>query len=532
MPPVRSRLALSCCLALGLLAGASLPATNATPARPGCSATRVASAYDRTGHRLALQPAGAPVPCLAYTGYATVETHIAVTRDGAVVDQPAVVTPGLLGSAFVPGAPGPHPWQPTSPAGLAVTHDGGASWDFVKPAGSYAVSTDAGLYADPVTGRLFEETLSPGQVPSGGQLALPDQTPGGHAILLTSPDDGRTWDYTALTGFVFQENARFASAPPAAGQATPAGGYPDVTYWCGNRVVGLMEPLILERECYRSLDAGGTWTMRSILLTSPVPQHAECGLDREDVNSYDGSYPQGAPDGSLYLIVSCTPPTNPTGHGGTVYLARSADEAATFPILRSGGAPVTLPVPAGADWPELRVGGGALFLTYAHGAQIFERSTRVPTFTATGALAAPLVWGPPILLSRPGMVSIDEWAVAARGPEVAASYVGQTVAGSYDGYISVTTDARAAHPVVWTSTVNDPAQPLMKSAPVQAKDDFIDVSVGPDGRPWAGFFSPCSVEPPDAAIKDPACEGAYFGGQPIAIEGGNDRGVVGSLLFG
>src|SRR5439155_5157830 len=241
--------------------------------------------------------------------------------------EPAVVTPGLLGTAFVPGAPGPHPWQPTAPAGLAVSKDGGRTWQFVKPAGSYWTGSDAALYTDPDTGRLFEETLSPGSIPSGGQLAPQEQTPGGHATLLVSGDDGATWDLTALTGFLYQENARYTSAPPPRGQARTSGGYPNVTYWCGNRDVGIFDPLIFERECYRSLDGGTTWEMRGILFTNPVPQHAECGADREDINSLDGNYPQGAVDGSLYVVVSCTSATSPTAHNGRTFLARSTDEA-------------------------------------------------------------------------------------------------------------------------------------------------------------------------------------------------------------
>src|SRR5260370_1366141 len=175
--------------------------------------------------------------------------------------------------------------------------------------------------------------------------APPEQSPSGYSFLRASGDDGASWSHSALPGFVFSENPRFAAAPPAPGQATTAGGYPDVTYWCGNRDVGLTAPLILERECYRSLDAGVTWEQRSVLFTNPVPQHSECGTNREDISSGDGNNPPGASDCSLYLMLSC---------GGTVYLARSTDEAATFPIMRTPSGPVTLPVPAGSGafgWP-------------------------------------------------------------------------------------------------------------------------------------------------------------------------------------
>src|SRR5882672_1570715 len=107
--------------ALGVLVAATRPALGTDVARGGCSPSRTATAYDRNGNVLARQPGAAPVPCLTFTGYATQETHIVVTRDGTVVHEPAVVTPGVAGTGYVPGAPGPHPWQPTSPAGIAVS---------------------------------------------------------------------------------------------------------------------------------------------------------------------------------------------------------------------------------------------------------------------------------------------------------------------------------------------------------------------------------------------------------------------------
>src|SRR5581483_3315525 len=137
-------------LAVAVMIGSTLSAARASDppaAAEGCTA-RAAVAYDATGHRSPSQPPNHPVVCSDETGFGTVETHVAVTRSGAVVQDPAVVTPGLLGTGFVPGAPGPRPQQPTSPAGLAVSQDHGSTWAFVKPAGALWTSTDSALYAD------------------------------------------------------------------------------------------------------------------------------------------------------------------------------------------------------------------------------------------------------------------------------------------------------------------------------------------------------------------------------------------------
>ena len=501
---------------------ATLPAWGAKPPRPGC-APRLATAYDGSGDPLAHQPALPPLPCLVYTGFSTIETHLVVTRDGTVVQEPAVITPGLAGTAFLAGAPGPRPQQPTSPAGIAVSRTQGAHWNFVEPAGSLWTGSDAALYSDPITGRVFEETLAPGQVPEGGDLALQEQTPGGYAYLLATPDDGQHWHHTSVPGFLYQENARFTSAPPAPHQATTAGGYPDATYWCGNRDVGFTEPLILERECYRSLDGGVSWEQRSILFTNPLPRHPECGANAEDISSGDGYYPEGAADGSLYLMVSC---------GGTVYLARSTDEAATFPIIYSGQPPkpLTLPVPAGSGgfgFPELRVGEiGAVHELYLVHSETSGSTTRLVLRTSHDGGRT---WAGALILTPKGLPSIELWAVAVRGTEVAVSYLSKsrTVPGRYDGYVSATRDALAASPTVWTATINPPSAPMLTSAPQSAKDDFIDVAIAPDGSPWASFFSPCSAEPPAQAATDPACEQA----QGVSLNGGNERTAIGSFLW-
>jgi hypothetical protein len=138
-------------------------------------------------------------------------------------------------------------------------------------------------------------------------------------------------------------------------------------------------------------------------------------------------------------------------------------------------------------------------------------------------------WSLPVTLTPKNLASIDRWAVDAQGAEVTISYVSQSksVHGGYDGYLSVTPDALAPSPVVWTATINPPATPMMRSAPQDAKDDFIGVAIGPDGNPWASFFAPCNGETAARQANDPACEQAKGVSFP---NGGNDRGVVGSLL--
>jgi hypothetical protein len=166
---------------------------------------------------LAVQPtSGAPVPCATLTGFGGAETRIAVTADGTVVYEPATITPGVAGSGYLPGAPGPRPSTSLQPAGLAATSDLGANWRFVKPAGLTWVAQDDQLFVDRHTGRIFYYALSPNPIPQSSAAPGLDQIPAGHAHLMASGDDGKTWTYQAQTPFIESENPRFAAAPPPA----------------------------------------------------------------------------------------------------------------------------------------------------------------------------------------------------------------------------------------------------------------------------------------------------------------------------
>lgn len=469
---------------LVVAAGPALATSPAGPAGPGCDATRTASAYYSGG--AAAVTTQAAQPCLVATGFGGAETQVVSLDSGALVYEPAILTPGLAGTGFLPGVPGPAPSTQLSPGGLALSGYSGASWSFVEPAGATWVPQDDALYVDRTTGWLFYYALAANPVPAAGQVPLQDQVPAGEAHLMVSPDRGRTWNETGLPGFVESENPRFTSAPPFPGDALPAGGYADVTYWCGNDAVNLGQPLPGYRACYRSLDGGASWQYASMLASGPAPQHRQCGTNAETFADLDPNYPEGAPDGSLYAEVTC---------GGVTYLARSTDEAASWPLVTSAGKPVTLP----ADG-ELRVDGkGNLYLVYLTG-----QSTLDLRVSRNGGLS----WGAPLDMTPPGAAhgNVVQWAVAERGDgEVAASYLVQRgTSALYDGYLSVTFDALGADPPVFLgAALNAPSNPLRTSAPASARDDYIGVDITPGGTPWAAFAASC----PGPVPGSPACAG-------------------------
>ncbi len=457
-------------LLLPLVAGAvtALPATGQSPSCPG--ERNRAAAFTADGRPSPYRALG----CTVRTGFLSSESHLRVLPDGTVVQQPAQTVPGVAGTGFLSGAPGPKPQTQLTPAGFAVSRDGGARFERVLPGGLEWVASDGAIHVDEATGRLYYYALSPSQVPQAGGVAVTDQVPAGYAHLLTSPDGGRTWSHTQAIGYVESENPRFTSGPTPEQGDRPVPGE-RIAYWCGNTVLFAYG----QRDCYRTLDGGQTWQLRSTLFRRGVPVHPECGNDQEIFDAGDGSYPQAGPDGTLWTLVRC---------GSSTFLARSTDEAASFPVLRLGGRPLTTPA-----FEELRVDArGVLYAARRDGARLLLQVSR----DRGRSWSAPVDLVAPALRGRP----VGQWALALRGAgQVAAAYLTDHPGGGYDGSVTLLRDALASRPVLRTATVHDGRRVLVTS-PQTAKDDYIDLDVAPDGSAWAAFYGDCG--------SDPACAGA------------------------
>ena len=510
-------------LAAVALAGGVLvvPAATGAPAPSlgaGCDPKRPAVAHHSGGAVLKPQPKGAPIPCGVSTGFGGAESHIVVTKSGAVVFTPAVVPAGGLGTGEGPDAFVTQ--SNASPAGLAVSKDRGATWQLVKPNGITWNPTDHGDYVDPVTGRLFFEDYGP--IPLAAETAPYEE---GHSHMMWSDDDGKSWFHTVIPELFLTENPRYTSAVPPRGQPKPTG-YPNVVYFCANTNVGFTSPVIAARQCYRSLDGGSTWDRAAELFRGTVPVHPECGSNPEQYSAIDGYYPQPTRDGSLYVMVSCGP-----DH----FLARSTDEAESFPvILLDEQEPLSLPVPEGSG-PDLRIDSDdVMYLAYQVGPKLLLRTSR----------DYGRHWGPELDLTPPGVARISQWAFAQRGRgghvafSMLAQKAGQT---SYDGYLTETRNALTRKPVFWSAIVNDPRRPLLYAEslqgsgyltlpggqslplpapfgpfPVATGNDFIGAVIAPDGTPWGSWTQDCGPAP-----DSPGC----------VAQAGQTRGFAGRLRW-
>jgi hypothetical protein len=474
--------------------------------RPGCDPTRAAVAFTSDGHLVANT---GPVPCTVRTGFGGGESRIAVAPNGDVLETPAVADTGLLGTPLPGGSlpVAPHPdFVFTQNAGIGWTTNQGATWRLIKADGNLCPQGDNDLYIDRRTGRLFYSCIFAALPDPANQYAVPY---GPRAELLTSPRTAtgyNEWNSVNMEGYL-SENPRFTTAPAPVGQVQPVPGE-DVAYWCAN-LVNL--PNLQQRACSRSLDGGQSWQFASLLFTNPAPQHKECGSSGE---SFDGGYPQGASDGSVWVMVVC---------GNNHFLARSRNEAKSWPLVtKPNGQPVTIP----GSPTQLRVDtAGNLYTFEENGNAILLRISRDGGQTWTAALnmtapsvrnAKPPSSGPPNpalvalgLLAGGGKTpvpsAIYQWgaAIGYQPGQVAVSYLVVRPGGGYDGYITATRQALASNPVFYATTANAPAKPIVTNPSLS--DDFITLDVGPDGTPWAGFYSDC-VKLKDGHYEDPSCE--------------------------
>ncbi|MDQ1704477.1 MAG: hypothetical protein QOF18_843 [Frankiaceae bacterium] len=491
-------------VAAASIAAAVLPATAGTrgaPARPGCD-TPAVIAHHAGGRALHPQPAHLPRACGNSTGFPGAESHLVIRNDGSVVYTPAVLPSGLLGTGTAPVDQNSQSQSNASPAGLAVTSDHGSHWRVLKPSGVTWNPTDHSDYVDAASGRMFFEDYGP--IPLAPSMG-PQQEGPAH---INWTDDLRHWHHTVISGLTLPENPRFTSGRAPAGNAKPQGGYPSVLYFCANTNVGFVSPVIAGRMCFRSLDGGDTWAQRALLFTGAAPQHAECGGNGEVYSAIDGYYPQAAPDGSLYVMVAC---------GGKTYLARSKDEAATFPVVHGQSGPVTLPVVtpgpgAVGGSPELRItNDGTFLLSYQQGNHLLMRLS-----TTRG-----VTWSNAVDLTAPGVTAIKQWTMASSGRgDVAFAYLGHRKGQStWDGYLTSTRNVLRGFrspggPVFLSGQVNPVKRPLLYGNGVQGSgylegpggtplpypppfnqqmfgNDFIGAAVAPDGTPWGSFTQDC-----------------------------------------
>jgi hypothetical protein len=449
----------------------------------------------------------APIPCATRTGYRTGEISIVVTKTGGIIFRPA--------------------WDsetPSPPVGAIRSDDHGANWE--TPNTSF---NDTNMWADQQSGRVF-------WISCGGRCL--------HPLLDVSDDDGRTW-YAGgrplvgpgpayLGGTGGYDHVQIFGGPPIASQKNQLKGYPNVVYACMGH-----KPL----KCQKSLDGGMNWGPE---LDIPYPQEVDSIQGPAHDCSAFGL--QGVVDkaGTVYV---------PYGPCNRPYVAISHDEGSKWQLVA-----VANMNEIGYGYPSLGmdeqenlyatwVGASdrVLYLAISRdhgmhwGAPINigapgVNETAIPNLVAgkTGQVAvayyasknAPTPFPPSCFQITPGPRTNTPAPPRPAGTELkCAGYENET----WSTYVTETWNALDAQPLFWSSTLNDPAQPIWYGCtpsetgvirwdenftdgpghfggcnPPRFALDYFGTTMAPDGTVWVGFAQECPVGAPPGNTNCPS----------------------------
>jgi hypothetical protein len=364
---------------------------------------------------------------------------------------------------------------------IVATFDHGKSFKDVGPKGAngapHPISNDQIVHVDRDTGRVFMDDILP---LSCGTLSFSDDK---GASWLTNP-------YSCGNSNV-NDHQTIGTAKP---RTLPTVGYPNVVYRCTNN--GAFS------GCARSLTGG----LSFLPQTYPYEPGYECGGLTSHV--------QSGPDGTVYLAkADC--PSGPT-------IAYSKDDGTTWQkivIKTDQGATDA------ADDHEMGFAAGKnhdMYALWEHKGQLW--------FSAS--VDDGKTWFPARNVTAPG-VTATMFNTLAMGDDgkIAFAYVGSTVPGGYAGkgagnpglngdlfgqpslpewdnatwnaYLGVILNATDPNAPIQSVTANDPSDPIARGLCGRTRchgmNDFIEITIDNEGRPWASFVDTCTQK----CVTDP-----------------------------
>jgi hypothetical protein len=127
-------------------------------------------------------------------------------------------------------------------------------------------------------------------------------------------------------------------------------------------------------------------------------------------------------------------------------------------------------------------------------------------------------WSKPMMVGAPGVNDVNIPTMDVSGPgKLAFAYYGSTnspyqrctedceakdfAKTTWSGYMAVTANALDKNPVFYSTTVNDPKDPLKRKecGPGRCDTsvyDFIDIQISSAGQVWAAFVDACTLTCP------------------------------------
>lgn len=349
--------------------------------------------------------------------------------------------------------------------------DKGQTWEDKGP-GTHPLTHDPYVFVDVETGRVFTDDIAP---LSCGMMSWSD-------------DQGESWTTNPYSCGNSQVNDHqtFVTATP---RLLPTVGYPKLVYRCVNNGA--------YAACAISQNGGLTFTPQIPVYTlaegcSTIFGHLRADFEGRvylpKADCHGAGYFVTEDDGLSWTWVTIDTEHPAEGHDlglaidevgnlyatwnseGMVYLSTSQDHGATWSKARN----VVAPGVTATMFNTVATGGvGKIAFAYV-GSTIPGGYEGKPS--GVGGLMGDLVGEP----------EPEEWANA-----------------TWNGYIGVITDALSDDFTIQTVTANDPADPLARGLCGRTRchgmNDFIDMVVDGEGRPWVAFVDVCTQE----CVTDP-----------------------------
>ena len=400
------------------------------------------------------------------------------------------------------------------------SQDEGKSWEIVSPKlpngrNAQLLSFDPYVWVDDAEGvdRIFTIDLT---------VAC--------SYVSFSDDEGKTWTTNPLAcGRPVNDHQTLFSGRPA---ISPTVNFPHVVYYCWNDVASA--------SCSKSLDGGLTF----IPTGSPGfagydPNAEEPGVNTEDPKDppaqCGGLHGHGhvGNDGTVYL---------PKGHCGQPWLSISKDEGATWTqvqVAKNGVAHHESSVATDSK--------GNIYYVYS----AKDRLIYLVTSQDGGK-----TWSKPMMVGAPGtnetnLPSLDVGGVG----KVAIAYMGTTNSPgqpfpkaeggttnpdcfvaqlpcppppeykktTWNGYMTISANALDKNPTFYSTTVNDPKDPLKRGTCGPGRCgltilDFIDITIAPNGQVWSSWVDACITVCSEGGDQDAGSEavvGRLIGGPSL-----------------
>ena len=110
-------------------------------------------------------------------------------------------------------------------------------------------------------------------------------------------------------------------------------------------------------------------------------------------------------------------------------------------------------------------------------------------------------WGPTMDIGATGKIALAYVGSTTAPGGVASTSAAYPDSVTWNGYITTSVDALSKSPRFFTTSVNAPSDPILRGPCCDAvQGDFIDVVIGPDGRPYTSMVDGC--EPPGDGCDD------------------------------